>query len=352
MAKPIFKVNSTGPEYRASLRSRVIVGLILVAILVPCAIVGSWAFFACMGLFLIVAVQEMVRAPGKKYGWWIYVVAYLSTLSFTYWFLLKGNGAAYLSSQETGLDFVFSLENYFSTLDISTIGVATTIGLYFLIAILDKDFGFDDAAYLVTFSIILGLGFQSIYFLRYFPFYLAGSDAYSSLAWYEGLSGAEVIGTGHFDFLTSTELMFFALLAGVFNDTFAYFGGIYFGKHPLNKRISPHKTIEGFLIGWGSSTALLLVIGLVLAATGYPILPFLDIEHWYYIVILAVVLPLVAVLGDLSFSLVKRHFGIKDFGNILRGHGGVLDRIDSLLFVAAATSILCIFIVNGWNFFV
>ncbi len=352
MANPIFRVNSTGPEYRASLRSRLIVGFVLIAILVPCLIVGSWAFFAAVGLFLAIAVLEMIRAPGKKYHWWIYVISYLTTFAFVYWFVFKGNGAAYLESIESGEPFVFSLEDYFSTLDISIITVAVTIGLYLLTAILDKDFGFDDASYFIAFSILLGLGFQSVYFLRYYPFYLGSSPLYSGYEWYGGMSYDAYAGTGEFRYLISTELIFFAMIGGVFNDTFAYFGGVYFGKHPLNKRISPHKTIEGFLIGWFASTASLLVIGLVLAATGYPILPTLDLAHWYYIVLLAIVIPLIAVLGDLSLSMVKRHFGIKDFGNVLRGHGGVLDRVDSLLFVAIATTIICIFITNGWNFFI
>ena len=350
MGKPVFKVNSTGPEYKASLRSRIIVGLILAAIIVPCLVIGGWAFFAAIAVFLAVAVFEMIQAPGKKFNWWVYLIAYLTTFGFVYWFVFKGNGAAYLESLKNGTEFTFSLEDYFSTLDISIIGVACTIGLYCLVAILDKDFGFDDVAYFVTFSVLLGLGFQSIYFLRYFPFYLASNTEFALYPW-GGSTYGEVAKTGNFAFLSSTELILFAMIGGIFNDTFAYFGGVYFGKHPLNKRISPHKTIEGFLFGWGVATLALLAIGFSRAGTGYPITPFLDLNHWYYIVILAIAIPLFGDLGDLSFSMIKRHFGIKDFGNVLRGHGGVLDRIDSLVFVSVATAIFCVFIMNGWNFF-
>lgn len=110
-------------------------------------------------------------------------------------------------------------------------------------------------------------------------------------------------------------------------DTFAYFGGRFFGKHPLAPRISPKKTVEGALVGWIGGTlsgALMLALGGQLLTALLPLL---------------VVGPLVAVAGDLFESQVKRFFGVKDSHvagiNIIPGHGGILDRTDALIWVTA-----------------
>lgn len=127
----------------------------------------------------------------------------------------------------------------------------------------------------------------------------------------------------------SKAAMFYMLLiAALGADTFAYFGGLTFKKlglntHKMNERVSPKKTIEGAVIGW-------LLGGL--AAYGFAAyFDFLGYGAWS-IGILAWSLPLISQVGDLSFSLIKRHYGVKDFGNIMPGHGGILDRLDSVLF--------------------
>ncbi len=104
-------------------------------------------------------------------------------------------------------------------------------------------------------------------------------------------------------------------------DTFAYLGGSLFGKHKLIERISPNKTIEGAVIGTLFSIALSLLFAYF----------YVDL-NLNIILITSLVTPFVAQVGDLSFSLIKRTYNIKDFGFILPGHGGVLDRIDSILF--------------------
>lgn len=115
------------------------------------------------------------------------------------------------------------------------------------------------------------------------------------------------------------------LLACIFlliwtNDSFAYISGVSFGKHRLFKRISPKKSWEGS-IGGGLST-----IGIAILLSYYPGL--LSLTDWIVIAIITVV---TGTLGDLTESLLKRSINIKDSGNLLPGHGGILDRFDALL---------------------
>jgi len=105
-------------------------------------------------------------------------------------------------------------------------------------------------------------------------------------------------------------------------DTGAYFAGRYFGKHKLSPRISPNKTIEG-LIGGAAASLLVALIGAPLAGASLAQLP------WVAFVVLATIG--FSVVGDLFESLLKRHVGAKDSGDLIPGHGGILDRIDSVL---------------------
>ncbi len=108
-------------------------------------------------------------------------------------------------------------------------------------------------------------------------------------------------------------------------DSAAFFSGRYFGRHKLAPTISPGKTWEGVLGG------LLLSITAALLFTVVPLgIP------WYIAVVLGIWVGVAAVLGDLAESLIKRQTHVKDSGDFMRGHGGMLDRIDSLLFVAIA----------------
>jgi CDP-diglyceride synthetase len=119
------------------------------------------------------------------------------------------------------------------------------------------------------------------------------------------------------------------LLGGVgaacLTDTFALFGGLLFGKHKLAPQISPKKTWEGALSGFigGTAGGALLFALQGLWGGGLPL--------WVYLVG-AALSSIAGQLGDLTASSIKRRTGIKDFGKIIPGHGGVLDRLDSILF--------------------
>jgi phosphatidate cytidylyltransferase len=114
-------------------------------------------------------------------------------------------------------------------------------------------------------------------------------------------------------------------------DTGAYFVGVFFGKHKLCPVISPKKTVEGFIGGWIFSVLAAVLLALLWQKYFLPagVLP----SYWQ-IALTAFVLAPFSVIGDLFASVVKRQVGAKDYGNIMPGHGGVMDRFDSLLFVA------------------
>ncbi len=124
---------------------------------------------------------------------------------------------------------------------------------------------------------------------------------------------------------------FYILVASLLTDTGAYFVGRKLGKHKLNERVSPKKTIEGS-------------IGGVICGFGFSILyayfnSFLGLPM-HFVFACSILLPIISEFGDLAFSLIKRSYGIKDFGNIMPGHGGVLDRIDSVIFCLLMYAIL------------
>ncbi len=122
-------------------------------------------------------------------------------------------------------------------------------------------------------------------------------------------------------------LVWYVLFAAWGTDTSAYFIGCKFGKHKFSE-ISPKKSIEG-CIG-GTLGSLLLVI---------PYTIFLNMQYnmdinYILIAVIGIVLSLVGQIGDFSASAIKRYVGIKDYSNIFPGHGGMLDRIDSVIFIA------------------
>lgn len=136
-----------------------------------------------------------------------------------------------------------------------------------------------------------------------------------------------------------------ALGGGWLSDSGAYFTGTLLGKHKLAPEISPKKTVEG-AIG-----------GVLTCALGYLLIAYLfekgahvygiSLEvNYLSILILAPVASISGIIGDLSASIIKREYGIKDFGHIMPGHGGVMDRFDSVLFVLPLVYLLSLTIPN------
>jgi len=118
-------------------------------------------------------------------------------------------------------------------------------------------------------------------------------------------------------------LVFLLLVATEFNDVAQYCWGKLTGRHKIMPKVSPNKTWEGFLGGWASTAALIWFVGPVFA-------PLAGLN----LAIMAAVLPLAGFAGDVTLSAVKRDIGVKDTSHLIPGHGGILDRIDSLTFTA------------------
>ncbi len=129
-------------------------------------------------------------------------------------------------------------------------------------------------------------------------------------------------------------LIFYSLICALATDTGAQLTGMAIGKHKMSPNISPKKTVEGAVGGLVFSMLLNSV-----ALTIYNKTAIVPIESNMATVLLALCIPVsfMGMMGDLSASVLKRNFGVKDFGKIFPGHGGVMDRMDSTLFTLPCT---------------
>jgi phosphatidate cytidylyltransferase len=179
--------------------------------------------------------------------------------------------------------------------------ISIWVMLLFLLALFDEPFDCDQVTYTFAVSMIIVFAIHAV--KRIYV---------SSFGW---------------------EGMLFVVLATFVCDTAAYFCGSFFGKHKMIPRVSPNKTWEGAIGGYIAGAAFSRIFGLCLSKPRPSDL----------VITGALILPAVAEVGDLAFSLIKRRWGLKDFGSLFPGHGGVLDRVDSLLFCLMVFNALMIF---------
>jgi phosphatidate cytidylyltransferase len=178
-------------------------------------------------------------------------------------------------------------------------------GLFAIMLRMHETVSFEQLSFIAVISICIPLSFSSFLFMRE--------------------SSAE---HGRF-------AMLYSMIAAWFTDSGAYFAGTFLGKHQMSKKISPKKTWEGFfggivIAGIASVVTGIVYVWLNISKYGEPTV-YVDIP---LLAVTGVICSCLSVLGDLSASLIKRQCCVKDFGNIMPGHGGVLDRFDSILFVA------------------
>jgi len=166
----------------------------------------------------------------------------------------------------------------------------------------------------------------------------SGENAFDQWAW--TIAGALYVGWMLSYWLNlrgleyGREWVYLAMLTTFANDTGAFFIGRARGRHKLAPTISPAKTWEGAIGGLASAILASIVIAVVLNLVSVELgTPF--VFRYWQIIVLGFLVALFAQVGDLVESLLKRKMGVKESGNLLPGHGGVLDRFDSLIFVGA-----------------
>jgi phosphatidate cytidylyltransferase len=138
------------------------------------------------------------------------------------------------------------------------------------------------------------------------------------------------------DFNEDGAFLYLLIFIGAWiTDIFAYFTGVFFGKHKLIEDVSPKKTIEGSIGGIVFCALSFVALGLVADI-------FFDRNaNLIFLAIGGVFISVIAQIGDLIMSVIKRHYGIKDYGKIFPGHGGMLDRFDSILSVTLGVAAMC-----------
>ncbi|MCA1030105.1 phosphatidate cytidylyltransferase [Bacillus timonensis] len=252
------------------MKQRIITGIIAAALFLPIVIIGGLPFTILTYVLASVGLYELLKMKHIK----LLSVPGVISLLLLWVFLLPKNYQYFLLQ-----------------LNITKVEIALLAVLLFLsYTVLTKNkFTFDDVAFVILAALYVGIGFY--YFI-------------------------EIRQTG-------LVYIFLALFVIWATDSGAYFVGRALGKRKLWPEISPNKTIEGSVGG--------IVIALIIAIVFYSIV---DLQQSLLaLVFITIFISIFGQIGDLVESALKRHFQVKDSGNILPGHGGILDRFDSLLFV-------------------
>lgn len=277
------------------MKTRILTALVaMVVILVPCIIfMHTVVLPIILGLFAAIAVYEIIRATGGKNN----ILLAISCLT------------------AAAVPFIFHYNVKIPFMPVAAIYVL----VYLIIMVpMHKTTKFNDVITALFATVAIPVSISVFILLR--DVYISDPDSYSK-------------SSGVF-------LILFAMFCAWMTDTFAYFSGKFLGKHKLCPNVSPNKTVEGAVGGVVGATVMNLILFTVFDKFFFTVHTLV----WWQIIIISVVLSVVSMFGDLSASIIKRNHGIKDFGKIFPGHGGVMDRIDSCLFVLPALYISLYFI--------
>ena len=242
------------------MKQRVISSILIVLITIFSVYLGGYIYKSLLTFIALYGSYEVVKMLKKEFDLKLYL-----PLAFTILLLI----------------FVDSISKYvFVLIEI----------LYLLtLAVFVEDVSFTDIAVVLFMTVLVGFGLH-------FGYKIQGMDKW---------------------------MMGYIIVNCYVTDAAALLVGMKFGKHKLNERISPKKTIEGAIGGW--------LFGFICSFLWAYYFKFFNYDMKFFL-ISSLFLPIISQIGDLAFSMIKRSFGIKDFSNLIPGHGGILDRLDSNIF--------------------
>lgn len=255
------------------MKQRVISAIVALLIVIPIIVIGGDLFNVAVYILSLIGLKEFMdmKETKKKIPWFI-----------------KGISVAFLT--------IIILSNFSSDLFTLSMDYRVISGL-FLAFLLPTVLYHDRNKYSINDA-----------------FYLIGGVFFLSL------SMVLLMNVRH----SSLMKLIYLILVTTMSDTFAYVTGMLIGKHKLLESISPNKTWEGTIGGTLFSVFISTMFYITVINTGINI---------FKVVAISLFLSIIGQFGDLVFSAIKRYFGKKDFSNIMPGHGGILDRLDSIIFV-------------------
>ncbi len=273
------------------MKKRIITGALIAIVVFPLIIIGKIPFLVGVSLVSAYAMYEASKV--RK-------VNFLVTLVLI------------------GVTLFLVLFDYNNFLNYPFYALFPLLIFLYVVSISKEDFLLSDANYLLTMTFIISLFARGLIYLR--------------------------------NVNDNANLLLYLTLTTMSVDTFAYFIGSKFGKRKLNERVSPKKSIEGSIGGIVGG----LIVGLTMAFF-FPIFKEQDLNmflgsigvtstftypNFWLVFALTLMLTILGQIGDLMFSLIKRTYNVKDFSHLLPGHGGLLDRVDSISINVIATSFL------------
>lgn len=281
---------------------RTLTAIILIAIVAPLIYFGGWYTVAFAVIFVVGGVFEMLKARNIKWPPLIYLVTFIGAITMFGWRFI-----IYIVENSRVPNFTFDIFQFAASpenvVHINSVFLGFFLACLLIIEATHKIVKINDVFYIFTITFIICIAGQTVIYLRLQDIVLGGSQGLHVLA--------------------------YVIFCTYCNDTFALFTGKLFGHHKMAPITSPHKTWEG-AIGGISITTLLGLVFFTLFPFSVPHISQTQLN--VTVAIMSFCLAIGGAWGDLIFSSIKRFYQIKDFGTIFPGHGGFLDRVDSLLF--------------------
>lgn len=262
------------------MKKRLVSSIILIGIFIPMVILGKVPFLIFSTILALLALNELYNLEKKIPKYLKYIGYFIVVYLICYNYQDLGI-PSYLNSQT--IIFIFFIYS----------ALLVIIGNF-------RKYDYKDSIYLIFSTILIGLLFKNLIYVRNI----------------------------------SMMMMFYVLIVSSTTDTFAYLVGCKLGKNKLSPAISPNKTIEGSIGGTIIGTIISVAFYLIFISSSVNILG---------LTLFTLILTILGQIGDLFFSSIKRSYGIKDFSEIIPGHGGILDRFDSVLFVMIGYMFIMLF---------